>query len=186
MQKIKKQKMNYKILILGISAALFCSCKEEKQDKPEVKTSAPVETFDVALEAIIKQDDSLQLFYRDETMPDYLEQNSVWTAVKGSKESQTVKFNLPEDILPEHIRLDFGQNKKQDPIEVKGFSMEYFGKVFQVKDTMFYQYFMPNEQIEWDRKNGIAKPAIKEGKVYDPFFFPRETLILEINKLTKQ
>lgn len=177
--------MKHKIIIVGICLLSFCSCKNEKDKDEVVVNNKPIETFDVALDVIVKQDDSLQLFYRDDTMPDYLEDKSVWAPVKGNNEVQHVFFNLPEDVIPAHIRLDFGKNKKQDPIEVKGFSMKYYDKVFQVKDTMFYQYFMPNEQIEWDRKNAVAKTIVKEGKTYDPFFFPRETLVLEIEKLVK-
>lgn len=178
--------MDYKLLIAGVFLLALGSCKEENKEEQTMVEAVPAETFDVDLSLVVKQDDSLQLFYRDESMADYEEQNSVWAAVQGSDMAQKISFKLPEDIVPEHIRLDFGKNSKQDPIEVKEFSMKYYDKVFQVKDTMFYQYFIPNEQIEWDRKAAVAKPIVKEGTVYDPLFYPRGTLDLEIEKLVKQ
>ena len=48
---------------------------------------------------------------------------------------------------------------------------------------MFYQYFIPNEQVEWDRKKAVA--TFKKGeKNYDPQFGSREVMDIELLKVT--
>lgn len=178
--------MKFKICLFSL-ALMIISCKEVKNENQMEVIDVPVkpraELFQVSLDLIIKKDDSLQLFYMDENMTIYDGSKTVWSIVKGSDNPQEVIFMLPRDILPYKIRLDFGTNKEQLPIAVKSFSMKYRDKNFHVKDTMFYQYFIPNDQINWDRKEAVATTIYKEGVFYDPGFNCRETLELELEKI---
>lgn len=177
--------MIYKKIILAFSVlTIFISCKKEgshDSDLPE----KPVELFKVGLDLVIQKDDSLQVFYKDIADKDWKSYNSVTNFVKGSPVVQQVLFKLPEDVVPKEIRIDFGTNIDQAPIEIRNFKMEYIKKTFQAKDTMFFQYFMPNDQIQYSRNTAIAKPIYKKGTTYDPLFLPREVLLVEIDKLLK-
>ena len=160
------------------------SCKE-KEDNKEISTEEKVkaEHLKVSLNLQIKEDDSLQLYYSEDLEPNYNDLYSIWAIVKGSESNQEVIFDLPSDVYPTHLRLDFGVNKKQKEIKVNSFNMVYGDKYFETKDTMFYQYFEPVNQIDWDRKNAIAKIQVADNENHDPSFYPRETLKEELKKL---
>ena len=172
--------MKTKLLIAALASTVLFSCKSDKQEEP----AAPKKpTVKVALDLVIKKDDSLQLFYIQHGETEYNGALTVWAPVKGSDEPQEVLFDLPEDVLPTKLRIDLSKNKEQDPIEVKKFTIKYKERAFQVKDTMFYQYFIPNEQVEWDRKKAVATFK-KDGKDYDPQFGSREVMDAELLKVT--
>lgn len=172
---------NKAIFAIGL-LALLVACNKEKTSSP--KTVEPEkEGFKVSLNLIAPKDDSLQVFFTEDQDGIYEEQNSVWAVVKGSDQEQVATFKLPSDVIPTHLRIDLGQNKEQKEIAIKNFKMEYLGQKFEVKDTMFYQYFQPVNQIDWDRKTAVAKITSLPGEKHDPTFNPRETLKQEINKL---
>ncbi|PDS23405.1 hypothetical protein [Flavobacterium branchiophilum] len=171
--------MKTKLLIAALASTLLFSCKNDKQEQAEPKKP----TVKVALDLVIKKDDSLQIFYIQNGEAEYNGALTVWATVKGSDKPQEVMFNLPEDVLPTKLRIDLSKNKQQDPIEVKKFTIKYQDRIFQVKDTMFFQYFIPNEQVEWDRKKAIASFK-KDGKEYDPQFGSRDLMDAELLKVT--
>jgi len=172
--------MKTNLLNAALASTVLFSCKNDKQEEV-VAPKKP--TVKVALDAIIKKDDSLQIFYIQHGETEYNGALTVWASVKGSDKSQEVLFDLPEDVLPTKLRIDISKNKDQDPIEVKKFTIKYKERSFQVKDTMFFQYFIPNEQVEWDRKKAIATFK-KDGKDFDPQFGSREVMDAEILKVT--
>lgn len=177
-----------KKLILSslVISALFTSCKGDKNENNnnnEEVVKKPV--FKIALDLLIKEDDSLQVFYCENGEIDFDGSKTVWSVVKGNENTQQVLFNLPEDVLPTKLRIDVSKNKSQKAVEIKGISLNYNERTFQAKDTMFFQYFIPNDQIEWDRKKAIANFKIKEGELFDPQFGSREIMETELQKLIK-
>lgn len=172
------------ILFSMVFMPMFFSCKNDSKNEEKVLVKdKPV--FKIALDLVIKKDDSLQVFYCENGETEINGANTVWSSVKGNDNSQQVIFNLPEDVLPTKLRIDLSKNKNQDEIEVKGLTINYNEKTFSVKDTMFYQYFIPNEQIDWDRKKAIAKFKVKEGEFFDPQFGSRELMEAELQKFYK-
>jgi hypothetical protein len=172
------------ILFSLVFMSMFFSCKDDSKIEEEVVVqNKPV--FKIALDLVIKKDDSLQVFYCENGETEINGANTVWSSVKGNNNSQQVIFNLPEDVFPTKLRIDLSKNKDQDEIEIKGFTINYDEKSFSVKDTMFYQYFIPNEQIDWDRKKAIAKFKSKEGEFFDPQFGSRELMEAELQKFYK-
>lgn len=173
------------ILFSLVFMSMFFSCKDDsKIEEKVVVQNKPV--FKIALDLVIKKDDSLQVFYCENGENEINGANTVWSSVKGNNNSQQVIFNLPEDVFPTKLRIDLSKNKDQDEIEIKGFTINYDEKSFSVKDTMFYQYFIPNEQIDWDRKKAIAKFKSKEGEFFDPQFGSRELMEAELQKFYKK
>ena len=172
-----------RILAVVLVFITFTSCKEEEKEVVIVET--PKETFKVGLDLVIREDDSLQIYYKDPSMDDWGFDKCVTQVVKGSNEMQEIIFNLPEDVLPSELRFDMGTNKSQGEIEIKSFKMQYLDKNFVAKDTLFFQYFYPNEHIEYNRSKAFAKPIVKENTPYDPIFISRLVLTDEINKMIK-
>jgi hypothetical protein len=162
--------------------SLSIGCKDEKPAQEDIENSKE-ETFKVSLNLVISKDDSLQVFYTEDLDGIYEDQNSVWAVVKGSEQEQVATFDLPEDVIPSQLRIDLGQNRDQKEVAIKSFKMEYLGAKFEVKDTMFYQYFQPVNQIDWDRKKAVAKITSTAEQKHDPSFYPRETLKESINNL---
>ena len=165
------------------------SCKKEvSQD--EVKP-AEVETknnnFQVTLTATVKADDNFQLYYsQDAYEVPYKEENSVWTAVKANDNPQDIVFNLPEDVIPNYIRIDLGTNENQKEIIIKNFKMKYYSKSFEAKDSLFFNYFIPNDCVKIvDKKNSVVQNfKTKEGK-YDPLFYSEKALYDQIQLIVK-
>ena len=175
------------VLFTLLTLVMFVACKNEKNAESEVVSAEKAkETFNVAFDLVIKQDDSLQLYYKDETMKDWAFDKCVTSVIKGSDNVQQVMFSLPEDVLPTELRFDLGSNKSQKEVEIKNFKMKYYEKSFEAKDTLFFQYFYPNEQIDYNRAKAIAKPLTAGDKVYDPIFISRPVLTDQINNLYKK
>lgn len=176
-------KTKFIISSLILSLTLF-SCKKENKDTENQSNES--EKFQVTLELVIKKDDSLQLFYRDEAIPSYSEENSLWTNVKGSENAQEVKFELPEVIIPTHLRFDLGKNAKdQAPITIKNFKMEYKGKTYESKDSTMVHYFLANEQFQYEPIGKVLTPTKVEGQPYDPFIFSTDLLGKQVKLLLK-
>lgn len=173
--------MKKSILLFFVLSAMFVACKGDNNQEKEVKVKKPV--FNIALDLLIKKDDSLQVFYCEDGDEEFHGAKTVWSSVKGNEDFQEILFSLPEDVLPTKLRIDVSNNKNQDPIEVKGITLKYIDKTFQAKDTMFFQYFIPNDQIDWDRKKAVAKFKLKEGEVFDPQFGSRDVLETELVKM---
>lgn len=177
------------ITSLFFSSILLISCKDgnNEENNNELSNTEEVEvekpTFLVDLDLIIKKDDTLQLFYAEYGEEVFNGAKNVSTFVKGDEMSQKVMFKLPADVSPTKLRIDFGNNVEQDIIEIKNFKITYLDKVIEAKDTMFFQYFIPNEQIKWDRKNATLEIIEKNKEKYDPQFGSREVLEAELEKM---
>lgn len=175
------------VLLILFTLIIFVGCKNDKNQESDkvLVIEKPKDIFKVKFDLIIKKDDSLQLYFKDETMSDWDFSKCVTSVVKGSDEVQQINFSLPEEVFPTELRFDLGLNKNQSEVEIKNFKIEYLDKSFEAKDTLFFQYFYPNDQIEYNRSKAIAKPIILKDKVYDPIFMSRQVLTDQIINLYK-
>jgi len=181
-----KTKLFFVSLILFVT---FTSCKKEanKDDVKPAEVEVKNNNFQITLSAIVKVDDNFQLYYsQDAYEVPYKEEQSVWTAVKGNDNSQDIVFNLPEDVIPNYIRIDFGTNEAQKEIVIKNFKMKYYSKSFECKDSLFFNYFIPNDCVKIvDKKNSVVENfKTKEGK-YDPLFYSEKALYDQIQIIVK-
>jgi hypothetical protein len=171
-----------KIILLILLIAVFFSCKDQKNEAPEETKST---TFDVTLNMVVKQDDNFQLFFTDETMPNFDEKKSIWIPVKGSDKSQDIVFQFPEGEIPTNLRVDLGNNSKQQPMKLNSFKLNYFDKSYELKDSLITKNFVIGDQLIYDRKTSTLSPNQGKSPVYDPFLYPQSNLIEEISKLVK-
>ncbi len=177
--------MKSKLVIasLVLSVALY-SCKDEKKAE-EAKVEDKPQTFDVTLNMIVKQDDNFQLFYTDESTPGFDETKTLWLPVKGSEQPQDIVFKLPQDVIPTNIRVDLGNNAKQLPMKLNDFKMAYYGKSYQLKDTLITRNFVIGEQLIYDKKTSTLTPNQGKATIYDPLLYPQDNLKDEIQKLVR-
>ena len=181
-----KKKIFFACLILSI---VFSSCK--KEESKTVVNPAEVETnknsFKITLTATVREDDNFQMYYsQDDYEAPYQEDNSVWVAVKASDKPQDIVFILPQDVIPNYIRIDFGTNEKQKEISIQNFKMNYFSKSFEAKDSLFFNYFIPNDCVKILEKNkSVVQNIQSEDGRYDPLFYSEKALYDQIQLLIK-
>lgn len=177
-----------KILIALLILFSIFSCKNEEKTtaRPEVQIEAKnPNVFTVTLNATVLEDDSFQVYYKNDLELPFQEEKSLFVEFKGSGQPQDIVFNLPEDELPNYLRLDFGTNKKQKEITVNNFKIEVFGKTFEAKGKDFFNYFYTNELVKVDKEHSkVTTLTSKEGN-YDPIFTSEEGLKNQIKLLSK-
>ena len=71
--------------------------------------------------------------------------------------------------------------KKQQIID--NFIVKYYGKSFEAKGNLFFQYFSGNDQISADGQTNLININGKE--THDPVFYPLEPLGVELAKILK-
>jgi len=185
--------MKTKFLIIATIIALgMTSCKKESDAKKSEDTAPKVEVkqnFSVTLDVVAEKNDDFPLYYTEDGSIKFDGDHAVWTGVKGQAATQTVVLNLSEEIIPTHIRVDFGIKKgeEQGDVTLSKFKVSYYGKDFEFKGSDFMKYFIPNKdvQTEVDAANGTIK-FLKDPKgTFTHFYYPQQLLVDEIAKLTK-
>lgn len=174
-----------KRLILTLFAIIsLVSCKDEQQKTEEKVEEVKIDNlFTITLNATVLKDDSFQLFYRDASAVEYTQENSLFVEFKGSESPQDIVFKLPEDIIPEFIRLDFGVNKEQSPVKINTLKLSYLGKDFTIEGTNFFNYMIVEEKtMKVDKENATVTPFETNGS-YDPTSSSEIGLKNEIQKL---
>ena len=173
-------------LILLCISMFFISCKNETSKTKEPEQELANDFFKVTLDVKVKKTDDFQIYYIENADENFSEEKSIWINVKGSENQQKVVFDLPKDIVPHLIRLDFGLSDTQEDITLYSIEMNYFGKKFLINKNMFETYFRPLAQTQFDFNTGVLKPTFKDGKRVESVLHPHEVILApEIDKLTK-
>lgn len=182
-----KKKLFFAYLILSIVVLGSCKKEENKAVVSPADVEAIKNSFKVTLNATVTADDNFQMYFsQDDYEAPYQEENSVWVSIKASDKPQDIVFVLPEDVLPNYIRIDFGTNEKQKEIIIQNFKMNYFSKSFEAKGSLFYNYFIPNDCVSIVDKNKSIIQNVKstDGR-YDPLFYSEKALYDQIQLLIK-
>lgn len=175
-------------ILIVLSLTLFVACKDDKaaERQQESVVEKAANLVKVSLTATVKKDDNFQLFFKEEDNVEipFEEQNSVWKEVKGSEQSQVIEFLLPENVLPNYLRLDVGTNPENQNIIVYNLKIQYFDKKIDINSTAFFDnYFICNPFIiVEDKATGLIKTK-KENNFYDPFFNSGENLKYELQNI---
>lgn len=175
-------------LVVAFISIFFTSCKNEKSVDSEdvVKPEVVDNSFKVTIDVIVKKDDRFQLYYVDDSNPEFNEEKSVWVDVKGSEALQKLRFDLPADFIPTLLRLDFGLNDVQEDIVLQSVELEYYNKKFNMTGLALANYFRPIGETQVDFESGIVKAIVKDGKRVEPVLYPHESVLgPEIIKLVQ-
>ncbi len=97
------------------------------------------------LDVVIRENDSIQIYYTKNTSIDFVEEQSFWKKISGSKKNQTISVDFPDSIQPKQIRIDFGRNIKQPEIILNEITFTYKEKSFSVKGEEIYFLFRVDE-----------------------------------------
>jgi hypothetical protein len=174
------------ILIITI---LFSCKKDEKSSEETIieDTIKKNEFFSVNLKLQFPLNDSFVAYYTEDNTINFDENKAVWLEVKGSNEFQEITFNFKEEVIPTHLRLDFGINKDQKEVVLEKIKIVFYGNNFEIRGSDFLNYFNENKSIktEIDQVNGSIKFIQNEDTFNPILFYPNEKLVEEIAKITK-
>ena len=184
-----KQKVMKKIILFAFSLLSLVSCKNDDKKLQESKENVAEKVMDtvftITLNATVKKDDSFQLYYRKQTETTYEETSSFFVEFKGSDKPQDIVFRLPDGVIPDNIRLDFGTNKEQSEIKINSFKMSYFGKTFETNGSDFFNYLLvETKTATFDKDKATLKPLLVNG-TYDPQATSEKALFEQIQKIIK-
>ena len=179
--KFMKTKLFFPFFLMLFS---FISCKKEVEKIEKVDTTK--ELFKVSLDLLIKENDTLHLYYAGDMAEDYSEQNSIWLPVSGKAITQKITFNLPKEVLPTKLRIDFGVNRENKEIVLNTVAFNYYDKIFIANDSTIFNYFRPDESattIDYDKRILKRKDS---NSVKGPSLYPHDKAVkAAIEKLIK-
>ena len=178
-------------IIVAFIAAFFASCKNENKTEgaegPQVEESSK---FSVVVDVISEKKEDFALYFTEDGTSSFTEKGVVWSGTKeGEAGSQKVEFLLPEEIIPTHIRLDFGMKKgaEQGDVTLRNVKVSYAGKSFEFKGSDFFKYFIENKDVktEINAADGTIKFLKNPTGTQTPFYYPTQVVVDEIAKITK-
>ncbi len=174
-------KMKTKLLSLILFTALFTSCKDQKETTPEAnKPAEPI--FKVTVNAIVKKDDNFAFFYTEDGSTNF-KIEPTWLDLKGSDAPQDIVWNLPADVYPTELRLDFGIKPDQEDVVLKSVTLEYNNKKKVFTGAEIGNVFRADEsKCTFDPATGIIHGKMVDGKKI-PSLYPNEKALGE--ELTK-
>lgn len=176
------------VLLSVIVVTTFISCKNnEVSEKENLSTEVKQDSvFTITLNATVLKDDSFQVYYKNGETSKYEEANSLFTEFKGSDKPQDIVFRLPEGIIPDYLRMDFGVNKEQTEVKINNFKMSYFGKEFQTSNIseFFKLILIEPKTATFDIEKGIIRPLTAVDN-HDPLGTSEKRLYDEIQKIVK-
>lgn len=181
--------MNIRIVLaffIGFTI-LFFGCKEsgtKKEDsskdiapQPDIKRLK--NTFSVLLEVQLDKNDALEVFYLKDEMDTYKAEQMIQRKTNGMNDFQEVVFELPKEVYPYNIRLDFGSNNQQGQMKIKKCVLAYNKGSMEIKGSELKKFFNFNGGIEMqsDSLTITFKPFDLNGKeVYDPYMVGNKNL----------
>lgn len=176
------QKGKFKVAIVLVFLILGVSCKfknesETQEISIEKKTAisqqenkeAKKNVFEIEITYKVSQDDVFQVFYTSDDASEHFSTKSmIRKKVFGSDEFNTVKIQLPKNMLPYKIRIDLGEKKEQGEIGIQEIKLKYLGREIDIKKELILEFFSINEFLKYDYGKGIFKSSLVNNR-YDPF-----------------
>jgi hypothetical protein len=182
-----------KIAFLSITLVTFLSlvgCKNAKETELEsVETKKDYKkNFNIQIQASSSKQDDFALYFTEDNTIDFKGENAVWSGIKGGNLEETINFELTEDRVPTHIRLDFGLKADQDSVVVKNVNINYYENNFSFNGSEFFKYFIEDKQFisKVDSSKGTITFFQKDGTYKTPYFYPTQTTIDNIKKITTE
>jgi len=180
-----------KIVSILILMILMFSCKENESkkqndniNKSDINTEVDSnqDNFNIEMNVIVEKPDEFVLYYLEGEQNKIKQRTSISLKVVGSTEPQKLKFKLKDNVLPTKLFLKFGQNQAEQKITFFKTIISYRKdeKKLVIEGSRFFQFFNPNEFIDFDKVNNIATLKEINGKM-NPAFVSRKVLDRKID-----
>lgn len=180
--------MNHKVLSILAICFLIFSCKNEEKketEKTQANEESAIRKMIIQLDVIQKTDDNYAIYFTEDNSINFSPENTIWSEVKSSPETQTLNFYFPESVHPTHVRFDLGNKPEREDLVLNKFKIVYGDRSLDVRGSDFFNFFHKNDSIvtEIDQANGSIKFLKKPGSKVIPFFYPNDVLVKEMAKL---
>jgi len=178
------------IIVTAILSLIFVSCKNETKETPQ-EAEAPKEqvkeNFSLEMDVVSANKEDFSMFYTEDGTINFTADKAVWFGVEQKAGSQKVIFDLKEEIIPTDIRIDFGIVQDRGDVTLEKFKLTYYGKTFEAQGSDFLKYFIANENVkaDVDAAKGTIRFQKMADKPYTPSFYPQQSILDEIKKITK-
>jgi len=179
-----------RISLLLLTVLSLESCKKGEESIPE--TTEPQKefkkNFNVQIQASSSKKDDFAVYFTEDNSINFKGEDAVWSGISGGNLEETINFELSEDRIPTHIRLDFGLKTDQDSVVVKNIAVNYYENGFSFSGADFFKYFIEDKQFI--TKVNPAKGTItfykKDGTYKTPYFYPTQVTIDKIKKIVTE
>ena len=178
------------LAIVAILTIGFTSCKGEKKTEnaeAAAETSVPAKNnFNVEVDAVVTKKDDFAIYYTEDGTDKFTPEQATWRGIAGTGAVEKVIFDLPEEIVPTLIRLDFGMNKEQGDVVIHNVKISYYQNSFEIKGSDFFNYFIKSEQFPTtvDPAKGTMTVLKATKEFSTPYFYPRQELIDKLATIT--
>jgi hypothetical protein len=135
--------------------------------------------FNINMDLVIKKTDSIHTYYTTDGSIDFNEPQSFWTKVKGDTKNQKVNINFPDDIIPNQIRIDLGNNIQQEDIVLNKLDFIYKTQLFILKGKEIYRYLRVDESSTVLDKNLGLLQRIDKNQKAGPSLYPNGNYLRE-------
>ena len=178
---------NKNILVVLFGLFVFIGCKNNNSnDGGKSEAQKTIKPFTVTLRVVVKKDDDFCVLYTEDGTINF-GSNGIWKSVKGSENEQLIPFELPSDVIPTELRLDFGIKPEQTDVILKSVILEYKDKRREITGSELALFFRADENTcKFDANTGIVKANLKNGVRQNPSLYPGELIVKqEIEKLVR-
>src|SRR5690606_17490970 len=146
---------------------------QDTKEAEEVLVDKNILSF--IINAIASQNDEFIVYYLDVDDKEISNNRSISKSVKGSEIQQKITFDFPEGVIPTRIIIKTGKNK-ENKIDIIDAIFVLNDKDFKISGDRFFDYFIPNEFIEYDKATSSYSFKFVNEK-FNPSFLSRKVLI---------
>lgn len=176
------------LVIAAFFSIAVTSCKKETTETTEPAATEVIakQNFTVEIDAIAPAKDDFAVYFTEDGTNNFTGDKTAWRGIAGGSTSEKLIFDLPEQVTPTLIRLDFGMNKEQGDIIIENVKMDFGGNNFSFKGSDFFNYFIKTEEFvtEIDPAKGTLKILKGKEGFKTPYFYPTQNTIDAIAKIT--
>lgn len=150
-------------------------CKQGKNEYKQKESTIAIGELDnlnleLLLEVKVPMDDIFELYYYESGEKTFSSENFVYNRVKGSEIIQILKFEIPDNVYPERLRLDFGKNINQEKMTFAGAILKYGDKEYVFSELEINEQFKPSKFMLFDPETREIITQ-KINNKYDPYFY---------------
>lgn len=162
------------------------STKNKKLEVNEPKTESlsklePKLGLEIKFSLSTKTDTDIFLRFTEEENGVYNPKDFVMESVKGSNDLQEVTFNLPHNVFPYGMRLNFDSKENKEVI-INDAYFEFEGRSYSVSKENIWSFFVPTKITSYNKEANSFYLNKAQSRTLPGFIF-REALL---NKLEEK
>jgi len=186
-KSLKLRPITSRFSISAIAAVLlvsFFSCKNQSKEEnplgiPWRQSSLKADTLSICLKVKVTNDDRFQLFYiESEEQQEFSDMRRLYIDLKAGDNFQDVCFKLPTFAPPFAFRIDIGERRNEEPIQLKKMIISLDDRQITIDQFNSHRYFEPNIYAVAINGESYLRQTVDEK--YDPFIVSSKFLIKKI------